>query len=50
MLLELHNFLNMTSTFQNFLLVAGAAERTGVERGIVSQGELFQGQEAGMVE
>ncbi|KAK7821902.1 hypothetical protein U0070_004866 [Myodes glareolus] len=28
----------------------GAAERTGMERSIVSQGKLFQGQEAGMVE
>lgn len=40
----------MNSAFKNFLLVAGAAERTGMERSIVSQGKLFQGQEAGMVE
>lgn len=40
----------MNSTFKNFLLIARAAERTGVERRAVPQGELLQGQETCVVE
>lgn len=40
----------MNSAFKNFLLVAGAAERTDMERTIVSHRKLLQGQKAGMVE
>lgn len=43
-------FLTIVSTFQNYLLVAGAAEGTGRVGGGVPHGEVFEGQQASVVE
>lgn len=43
-------FLTIASTFQNYLLVAGSAEGTGRAGGGVPHGEVFEGQQAGVVE
>lgn len=40
----------MNSAFKNSLLIAAAAERTGVERSALPQGELLQSAEARAVE